>query len=135
MQQVYVVHYHEIALKGKNRPMFLRVLQENICRATGLSKKEVKIVSGRLILNCPSPLMGEGGVRVALARVFGISSFSPAVLTKPDYAEIQRVLNTVILESMVVPAQWNTFAIMTTRGDKTFPMNSQELNIKLGLEE
>ncbi len=133
MEQVYVVHYHEIALKGKNRPMFLRVLQENICRATGLGKGSVRIVSGRLIVTpSDSPLDKGEKIVLALGRVFGISSFSSAVLTKPEYAEIEHTLLTSILSSMKVSDQWNTFAIHATRGDKKFSMTSQELNIKLG---
>ena len=171
MQQVYVVHYHEIALKGRNRPMFERVLKENICRTTGLPAKCVRIVSGRLIVyneshNAPQPPLnlrgGEGGVIAALSRVFGISSFSPAMLVRAEYGEIEKALKSVIStvatdgsgvekshtvhNSERVVGQsvrslgyarddespWQTFAIATTRGDKRFPMTSQEINIKLG---
>ena len=46
-----VVHYHEIALKGKNRPMFVRRLGENLRAATqGLGVKEIRRLTGRLVL-------------------------------------------------------------------------------------
>ncbi len=169
MQQVYVVHYHEIALKGKNRPMFLRVLQENICRATGLPQKCVKIVSGRLVVffnSHPerssdrnqdeaegshtvqgeeiSPLVRRGGlgrnddIGKQLSHVFGISSFSPAVLVEAKYEEIEKVVGELTHNppqpslNLREGGDRNTFAIHATRGDKKFPMNSQELNVKLG---
>ena len=138
MQQVYVVHYHEIALKGKNRPMFLRALQENICRVTGLGKGSVKIVSGRLIVTpSDSPLDKGEKIIEALGRVFGISSFSPAALVKAEYGEIEKAVGDIVRNPLQLPLNlrgrenW-TFAIHASRGDKKFPMNSQELNIKLG---
>ncbi len=155
MQSVYVVHYHEIALKGKNRPMFLRMLQENICSATGLRKTDVRIVSGRLIVFLNrhpersaahevershalskaqgeiSPLASRLGrnddVESALSRIFGISSFSPALLVGADYAVIEKTML-----NYARPLKFESFAIHATRGDKKFPMNSQELNVKLG---
>lgn len=144
MESVYVVHYHEIALKGRNRPMFLRALQENICRVTKLPKKNVRIEEGRLIVvlnfasfhpNNISPWLDtsyfSSAVEKQLSHVFGVSSFSRAILVKAEYGEIERALNTSILDSMLV-FNYKTFAIHATRGDKKFSMTSQELNVKLG---
>lgn len=150
MQNVFVVHYHEIALKGRNRPLFLRALQENICRTAGLKRSEVQVAAGRIIVhfpsppsqsssikgeedqNNPSPIQGEGRVRVALSQVFGIASFAPALLVKADYTQIENATKTLILSSMRVFVQLRTFAIRATRGDKQFALTSKELEIKLG---
>ncbi|MBI2552578.1 tRNA 4-thiouridine(8) synthase ThiI [Candidatus Uhrbacteria bacterium] len=134
MQQVYVVHYHEIALKGRNRPDFLRQLQENICRATGLRKGSVKIVSGRLLVRPPLNLPLEKGEKIvrALQRTFGISSFSPAALVKAEYGEIVQAVKSSIVPSMELFTKWNTFAIRATRGDKEFSLTSKEIEVKLG---
>ena len=149
MEHVYVIHYHEIALKGRNRALFLRQLQKNICRATKVSIGQVKIASGRLIVeiaalptknrdvsnfaaqnletsNFSSP---RNDIKLALRRVFGISSFASAVLVKADYDEIQNAIKTFILPSLEV---FSTFAIAASRGDKQFAMTSHDLEVKLG---
>lgn len=121
MSSVYVVHYHEIALKGRNRPIFLRQLQKNICRATGLPLKSVKIASGRLIVD------EQVNIEDKVKCIFGISSFSAAVLVKAEYTEIEREVLSYALEQ-----KFETFAISATRGDKRFKMTSKDLEIKLG---
>ncbi len=132
MQQVYVVHYHEIALKGRNRPMFLRALQENICRATGLGKGSVKIVSGRLIVFLTN-YEQSANIRTGLQRTFGISSFSPAVLIKAECAEIEKaIVERIKNYELRIKDDWRTFSIAATRGDKKFPLTSKEIEIKLG---
>src|SRR5207249_12191796 len=46
-----VLRYHEIALKGRNRPFFVRRLAENVERATaGLPVGRVRCASARLLL-------------------------------------------------------------------------------------
>lgn len=162
MQNVYVVHYHEIALKGRNRPMFLRQLQENICRTAGLKRSEVRIVSGRLIVipdrdprfhgdvsrqSLDSRVRGNDSIiEGALSRTFGISSFSPAVLTRAEYGEIERAVLNIAPSPDLASARspsplgrgedegksWQTFAIAATRGDKKFSLTSKEIEIKLG---
>jgi len=73
-----VLRYHEIALKGRNRPFFVRRLVENVERATaGLPVGPVRRASARLLL----PLADRAAwpaVRDRLARVFGIVNFALA---------------------------------------------------------
>ncbi len=50
-----LIHYHEIALKRGNRPLFLRHLAQNLARATGdLGPVRVRRLTGRMA----STLMG-----------------------------------------------------------------------------
>src|SRR5262245_41563154 len=71
-----VVHYHEIALKGKNRPMFVRRLAENLQAAThGLGVKEVRRLTGRLVLML-SPTAAVEEIRRQVAQVPGIANFA-----------------------------------------------------------
>src|SRR5947208_251749 len=73
-----VLRYHEIALKGRNRPFFVRRLVENVERATaGLPVGRVRRASARLLL----PLADTAAwpaVRERLARVFGVVNFALA---------------------------------------------------------
>ena len=73
-----VVHYQEIALKGKNRPWFIARLVRNIRHATAdLDVRAVRPLMGRLELVL-GPAATYEQVRERLVRVFGIANFSLA---------------------------------------------------------
>src|SRR5258708_15908761 len=73
-----IIHYQEIALKGKNRPWFVTRLARNIRAATSdLDIAEVRVLMGRIEL-----VLGPGSsweqVRNRVALVFGIGNFARA---------------------------------------------------------
>ena len=83
-----VVHYKELALKGRNRPWFVRVLLHNLRVAlAGLDVRAVRSVMGRIEIELGSDLPSAGSraaspasneVGERLRRVFGIANFSYA---------------------------------------------------------
>ena len=70
-----VIHYKELALKGKNRPWFIQLLVRNIKGAlAGLHVAAVRSITGRIELELrPDTPWDE--VRDRLRRVFGIANF------------------------------------------------------------
>jgi hypothetical protein len=73
-----VVHYQEIALKGRNRPWFIERLVRNIRAATeDLDVRRVQAVMGPIEL-----VLGPGAdwntIRERLRTLFGIANFSKA---------------------------------------------------------
>src|SRR5262249_933019 len=70
-----VVHYKELALKGKNRPWFIQLLVRNLKVAlTGLHVASVRSIMGRIELELgDEPSWDE--LRARLSRVFGIANF------------------------------------------------------------
>ena len=73
-----VVHYQEIALKGKNRPWFVARLVRNLKEATkDLDIKEVRVLPGRIEMVL-GPDGDVGGARDRIANVFGIGNFAKA---------------------------------------------------------
>src|SRR5260221_10721250 len=73
-----VVHYKELALKGKNRPWFIRMLVRNLQVALGgLHVPAVRSVMGRIEIEL-GPKTEWPAVRDRLRKVFGIAYFSPA---------------------------------------------------------
>ena len=53
-QQYVVMHYGEVSIKGKNRPIFLRRLLRNVQQALGdLGDITVEMLSGRLLVAVP----------------------------------------------------------------------------------
>jgi tRNA uracil 4-sulfurtransferase len=122
-----VVHYHEIALKGKNRPMFVRRLGDNLRAATaGLGVKEVRRLTGRLVLML-TPTAALEDIRRQVANVPGIANFALAYRT-PLQLEI---LQEAILQALS-GRTFRTFRVQTKRGFKAFPLTSPEINRDVG---
>jgi tRNA uracil 4-sulfurtransferase len=122
-----VVHYHEIALKGKNRPMFVRRLGENLRAATqGLGVKEVRRLTGRLVLML-TPTAAVEEIRGQVARVPGIANFALAYRTPLELSTLQEsILRTLAGRT------FRTFRVQTKRGFKAFPLTSPEINRDVG---
>jgi thiamine biosynthesis protein ThiI len=122
-----VVHYQEIALKGKNRPWFIARLVNNIRHATSdLDIRSVRPLVGRVeIVLGPEATYEQ--VRGRLARVFGIANFSKAGRTLPD---IETIASAVLRDLGDLQAQ--SFRVTAKRADKRFPMKSPEIEREVG---
>jgi tRNA uracil 4-sulfurtransferase len=122
-----VVHYHEIALKGKNRPMFVRRLGENLRAATqGLGVKEVRRLTGRLVLVL-TPAAAVEEIRRQVAQAPGVANFALAYRT-PLRLE---TLKAAILQALV-GRTFRTFRVQTKRAFKAFPLTSPDINRDIG---
>ena len=73
-----IVHYQEIALKGRNRPWFVARLVRSLREATrDLDVKDIKALMGRIELVL-GPAATWDTVRDRIATVFGVGNFSRA---------------------------------------------------------
>ncbi|GBC81011.1 putative tRNA sulfurtransferase [bacterium HR10] len=127
MTQTILVRYDEIGLKGKNRPEFVRRLVENIRRVTGLSKDQVQIEWGRIYLH---PSGDPKALCQRLSMVFGVKSFSVALVVPPELERMQDAVIEMARRAWARGAR--TFKIEARRSFKAFPLNSMELNRELG---
>jgi len=122
-----IVHYQEIALKGKNRPWFIARLVRNIRQAVSdLDVREVRVLMGRIEVVLGATASWEL-VRDRLALVFGIANFSRAGRVGLDVdaiaAEILKDLG---------PDDPETFRVSARRADKRFPLTSPEIEREVG---
>lgn len=121
-----VVHYHEIALKGNNRPWFVARLARNMREATSdLGVKEVRVLMGRIEI-----VLGGAdwaAVRDRIAHVFGIANFAQAGRVPLDVDAIAKA----ILEDLG-DRQARTFRVSAKRADKRFPLSSPEIEREVG---
>src|SRR3954471_14473467 len=110
-----VIHYQEIALKGKNRPWFMGRLVRNLKRAlSDLDIVAVRTLMGRLEIQLgPSTSREIAGERVR--RTFGIANFSYARRTALDLDVIARA----ILEDLG-ERTCGSFRVSVRRADKRF---------------
>jgi thiamine biosynthesis protein ThiI len=124
MADTYVVHYSEVALKGKNRPEFVRVLRRNVAKSLVSTHPSVVSRDGRLFVTLEAD---SAEVTQKLSRVFGVAWFAKANLVDADYGRIEE---TALEAARASKAQ--TFMIDARRADKRFPIGSMELARRLG---
>jgi tRNA uracil 4-sulfurtransferase len=122
-----VIHYQEIALKGKNRPWFLARLVRNIRQAVSdLDVASVRALMGRIEI-----VLGPGARRDDVAerirRVFGIANFSHATPSLPDI----EVLSAAILHDLG-DRGCRSFRVSARRADKRFPLTSPQIEREVG---
>lgn len=122
-----IAHYQEIALKGKNRPWFLRRLVRNLHDLLGgLSVRDIRTPMGRLeiVFDDDSEWLE---VRERLSRAFGLANFSLARRAPLDPAAIAAA----VLEHLP-PDDVPSFRIAVRRADKRFGMPSPALERLVG---
>jgi thiamine biosynthesis protein ThiI len=122
-----VVHYQEIALKGKNRPWFLGRLVRNLRHAVSdLDVAAVRPLMGRIeIVLGPAARLDEVSGRIR--RTFGIANFSYAGRTALDLD----ALSAAVLQSLG-DRQCGSFRVSARRADKRFPLTSPQVEREIG---
>ncbi len=122
-----VVHYQEIALKGRNRPYFVTRFVHNLRVATaGLGVREVRALMGRVEL-----VLDEGAsyeqVGERIARVFGGANFAKAGHAPHD---VEAIAASILAD--LGDRQPSSFRVSVKRADKRFPMKSPEIEREVG---
>ena len=124
MQDLLMVRYGEIFLKGLNRPYFIRALVRKIRYAVRGMGADVHVHDGRILIrgfSDPEECIDR------VTRVFGVHSVTPAVeMPKEDFDAIcdQAIKMTKDLSG--------TFKVNARRSDKRYPMNSPAINEEVG---
>ena len=122
-----VVHYQEIALKGKNRPWFLARLVRNLRQAVrDLDVKTVRALMGRIeVVLGPTALPEQVGDRIR--HTFGIANFSYAGRATLDLDAIAQAVLTDLGDRTC-----SSFRVSVRRADKRFPMTSPQVEREIG---
>jgi len=122
-----VVHYQEIALKGKNRPWFLGRLVRNLKRAlSDLDVIAVRALMGRIEIQLgPGTSRETAGERVG--RTFGIANYSYARRTVLDIDVIAAAILADLRDRTC-----SSFRVSVRRADKRFPMTSPQVEREVG---
>jgi thiamine biosynthesis protein ThiI len=125
--QHVVVHYGEISLKGKNRPLFVHQLVSNIRRALqDMDPVDVRPLSGRMLLTLPAELAWVD-VAERLRHIFGVANFSPCLSVPHHLDAIKEVVSHALRHRT-----FGSFRVMARRAFKQLPFTSQELNQEIG---
>ncbi|MFN7950987.1 MAG: tRNA uracil 4-sulfurtransferase ThiI [bacterium] len=125
--QTVLVHYHEIGLKGGNRPRFELKLCANLERVLGdLPLRAVIRLPGRILVSFTSPVEAAR-VRERLEWVPGVESFAPAMRFP---LELERVAESAA--EVVAARRPASFGVKARRGYKSVPESSQEIGALVG---
>jgi len=124
-QHCVLLKFGELALKGRNRPLFVNALERNLRRLTAdLGPLEVRHRGGVFIVTGDVPQ----DKLVALARELpGVSVVQPALRCERDASA-----GADAAVALLRGRPGSTFAIRTTRRDKRFPLRSVELSRVIG---
>jgi thiamine biosynthesis protein ThiI len=122
-----IAHYQEIALKGKNRPWFLRRLVRNLREVLdGLSVREVRTPMGRVdIVFDRDEDWPE--IKQRLSRTFGLANYS---LARRAPLDVDAIAEGVLRDLPQGPVE--SFRIAVRRADKRFATPSPELERIIG---
>jgi thiamine biosynthesis protein ThiI len=122
-----ILHYQEIALKGRNRPWFVARLARNLREAVkDLDVAAVRVLMGRIEVVL-GPSADWSTITGRLGRVFGVANFARAGRAPLDVEaiamEILRDLDATNPRS---------FRVSARRADKRFPLTSPQIEREVG---
>ncbi|HXX76737.1 MAG TPA: tRNA uracil 4-sulfurtransferase ThiI [Nitrospiraceae bacterium] len=127
-----IIHYHELALKGRNREHFEQRLVRNIRWALkGLGVKRVENLRSRIRVILPNGV-SDDIVKDRLVRVFGIANFlmacmMPLDLAHPDLGELNNAIGQDLQQR-----SFTTFRVTAKRADKRLPLTSMDVERAVG---
>ena len=122
-----IVHYQEIALKGRNRPWFIARLVRNLRTATAdLDVTAVRPLMGRIQLEL-GPTARWEEVKGRIACVFGVANFSMAGRAPLDLDAIAQAMLSDLGDRTV-----ESFRVSARRADKRYPLTSPEIEREVG---
>lgn len=126
-EKLFIIHYAEVGLKGKNRVFFEKRLTRNIkLSLNGTGYAEVKRLHDRIHVYL------KQGTNIAeiekrLRRVMGIAHFELVCRTDKNISAIKETA----LE-LTKGKNFETLKVETKRSDKTFPLTSPEISGEVG---
>jgi thiamine biosynthesis protein ThiI len=127
---IVIIHYHEIALKGKNRPFFEKMLCGNILKK--LKEQEIKAtakrISGRILLqlsdNCD---YSRKTTKDILEKTFGIKHFAFSVEVAAEIKSIKK--QAILFFRKPYP---KSFKVKAQRSEKNYVFTSKDLENEIG---
>ena len=127
-----IVHYHELALKGRNRDFFEQRLIHNIRSVLkDLGATRIESLRSRIRVVLPEHISDQAA-KSRLALIFGIANFAlahsvPLNLLKPDLGEL-----TSGIVRAVKQRTFDTFRVTAKRADKRLPLTSMDVEKAVG---
>ncbi len=123
-----ILRIGEVFLKGANRHLFLRQLEQNVRRALSpFPAARLSRFHGRYLVACPA--QEEEAVSAALSRVFGLTSLSPVELVSVPSPDAFARVALELVRALPRPA---SFCVRARRTDKHLAFTSMDLEREVG---
>ncbi|MGE4283821.1 MAG: tRNA uracil 4-sulfurtransferase ThiI [Clostridia bacterium] len=130
MEELVLVKYGEIILKGLNRPLFEERLIKNIKNSLrGLGKIKVSKAQATTYIEPLSDDVNIAKIIERLKKVFGIVSISRVAKVDKDLELIKKKSIEYLQPAL---SQIKTFKVETKRADKKFQLKSPEISREVG---
>lgn len=117
-----LVNHAELTLKGQNRPEFEHALATNIKHVLG--DVSIERMFGRFLLHAPD---SEKNAVATLSRIAGIANVAEVTTFGGTIDELE-----VLICKDISEKSFNTFAVRSKREDKSFHLDSREMNVRIG---
>ena len=127
---LYLIRLGEISLKGMNRNFFEKKLKNNIKLKIHPHRSLLNREKGRFYLYVDKSCPEETVIRT-LRTTFGVVGFSKAIVCAKDWDTIVQSAKALI-ENEPFSDGKGTFKVECRRGDKSFFMNSYQIESELG---
>ncbi|WP_277408904.1 tRNA uracil 4-sulfurtransferase ThiI [Lacrimispora xylanisolvens] len=130
--QSFLIKYAEIGVKGKNRFLFEDALVAHIRHALKRLDGDfiVSKESGRIYATAQSEFDFDEVVE-SLSRIFGIAAICPMVQVEDNgYEDLKHQVLTYV--DQYYDDKHFTFKVYARRGNKRYPVNSEQINRDLG---
>ena len=128
IEDVIIIHLHELTLKGKNRSWFEKILIRNLKQHLyKLPYQAIKIISGRILITAINREHWED-YRDILKCVIGIRNF---ILTKRVPLKIKDIKEEALLACQSLNLK-GSFRISARRQNKNFEYNTNQINMIVG---
>lgn len=114
-----LVNHSELTLKGRNRSFFENQLKKNIKHVLG--EADIANLHGRFVITI------AGSDLIKLSNIFGIANYSVITEITSSYDAFEESLLASVSQK-----SFTTFAVRTVRPDKTAPITSREMCIRIG---
>ncbi|MDM5334768.1 tRNA uracil 4-sulfurtransferase ThiI [Ureibacillus composti] len=124
-----LIRYGELSTKGKNKKEFINRLRENIRYSFhDIAPLKIRTERDRMHIEIENQekmdVLMEG-----LPKVFGIQNFSPVAVCEKDVDSIKELAIKIM---DLYKEKEITFKVEVRRSDKTFPLDSHELQREIG---
>ncbi len=127
MKTHVIVKTHELALKGKNRPWFMRRLVDNLRKATQGTGVEAVWQAHMLVGLTLADEAAWPEVRERIGECFGVAKFFKAYDVPLDLDKVKEALPPLLGDR-----HFESFRITAHRADKRFHATSDEINRQIG---
>ncbi|MBI4881587.1 MAG: tRNA 4-thiouridine(8) synthase ThiI [Planctomycetes bacterium] len=129
-ERVVIVRYGEIGLKGGNRGVFEQLLKRRLADALrGEQHGHIERPHGRVLVRAAAD---PWAAAERAARVFGVTSASPALAAPADPQALEAAAAAAVEEALArrgsPDGRGLTMKVESKRADKGFPLDSMELS-------